>query len=154
MRSGVRLGIDVGKARIGLAKSDASGSLAVPIATISARVNPVLEVLKYLGAFDVMEVVIGLPMNLQNQPTPSTQMAKDFAEQLAEATTIPIRLLDERFSTVTAQAQLHQAGRNAKNSRSVIDQAAAVIILQTALDQERQHGTIPGSLVENGESDT
>ena len=151
MRPGVRLGVDVGKARIGLAKSDATGTLAVPLATIRARAEPIFETLKFIGAHDVMEIIIGLPVNLKREHTGSTAMAQKFAQELSNMTTIPVRVLDERLSTVTAQAQLHEAGRNTRRSRSVIDQQAAVIILQNALDYERTTGELPGQIVKASE---
>lgn len=151
MRTGTRLGIDVGKARIGVARCDPHGMLATPVETV-ARDHDGTADLARIGAiadeYDVMEFVVGLPLNMQGNATPSTEDAREFAESLARLHPArSVRLVDERLSTVTAQAQLHQTGRNTKKSRSVIDQAAAVIILQQALDSERAQGREPGTPV-------
>ncbi|MEO8907500.1 MAG: Holliday junction resolvase RuvX, partial [Microbacteriaceae bacterium] len=89
----------------------------------------------------------GLPLSLAGAHTASTDDAVAFAGALADAIALPVRLVDERLSTVSAQSALRASGRNAKNSRSVIDQAAATVILQQALDLERGSGKHPGTLV-------
>ena len=99
---------------------------------------------------EALELVVGLPLSLSGAETPSTQDAKDFAALLA-AGGIPVRLVDERLSTVSAQSALRASGRSSKQSRSVIDQAAAVVILQHALDAERASGAAPGSVLHPAE---
>lgn len=154
MRSGVRLGIDVGKARVGVARSDLHGMLATPVETVprdlggGADLRRIVEIAAEEGAF---EVVVGLPLNLRGERTPSTRDAEAFAKRLAAAlagTGTSVRLVDERLSTVSAQGQLRQAGRKTKQSRAVIDQAAAVVILQHALDSERSQAAPAGAEVE------
>lgn len=154
MRSGVRLGIDVGKARVGVARSDLHGMLATPVETIArdlgsdSAILRIVEIATELAAF---EVIVGLPLNLQGERTLSTEDAVTFAERLAQklgTTGSVVRLLDERLSTVSAQGALHRAGKKTKQSRSVIDQAAAMVILQHALDIERSRGDAAGSVVE------
>lgn len=153
MRTGVRLGIDVGKARIGVARSDMHGMLATPVETVAratdgdADIARILEIARELEAF---EVIVGLPLNLRGERTLSTEDAVNFAEVLAERLrgVAGVRMIDERLSTVSAQGQLRQSGRNTKNSRQVIDQAAAIVILQQALDVERNRGEAPGTAVE------
>jgi putative Holliday junction resolvase len=144
VRPGRRIGIDVGKARIGVAASDRDGLLATPVETVrrnnSTDLGRILEIVSEYAAF---EVVVGLPLSLSGDDTQSTADARAFAARIARH--IPVRLVDERMSTVTAQRGLHQAGRNTRNSRDVIDQAAAVIILQHALDFERSSGNPPGT---------
>ena len=147
MRSGVRIGIDVGTARVGVARSDRDGLLATPVETVP-RDDATLERLRRLiDELEPLEIVVGLPLSLSGADTLSTTDARDFAAQLATASGTPVRLVDERLSTVTAQRQLRESGRRAKGSRPVIDQAAAVIILQNALDSERSADRPPGTLV-------
>jgi putative Holliday junction resolvase len=124
VRSGVRLGVDVGRARVGLAASDPSGYLASPVETIR------------------------LPLSLSGADTPSTADAREMAGRLASRTSLPVRMIDERLSTVSAQSALHATGRTTRGSRSVIDQVAAVILLQHALDSERSGGRPSGGLVD------
>jgi putative Holliday junction resolvase len=144
IRSGRRLGVDVGRARIGIAVCDRDGLLATPVETVrrddSSDLRRILEI---ADEYDVLELVVGLPLSMSGGDTPSTDDARAFAARIAEHR--PVRLVDERLSTVTAQRGLHQAGKNTKKSRSVIDQAAAVIILQHALDHERSAGAPPGT---------
>lgn len=151
MRPGVRLGVDVGRARIGVARCDPHAMLATPLETVAraasgdADVRRILELADEAGA---MELVVGLPLGLSGHRTPSTEDAEAFAARLANAGGAPVRLVDERLSTVSAQGQLRQAGRKSKQSRGIIDQAAAVVILQHALDLERARGEAPGTVVE------
>jgi putative Holliday junction resolvase len=144
IRPGRRLGIDVGRARIGVAVCDRDGLLATPVETVPrAEATDVRRILELAEEYDVLELVVGLPLSMSGDDTPSTADARAFAERLAAHR--PVRLVDERLSTVTAQRGLHQAGRNTKKSRAVIDQAAAVIILQHALDHERASSAAPGA---------
>ncbi|MBK0421204.1 Holliday junction resolvase RuvX [Leucobacter sp. CSA2] len=157
MRTGVRLGIDVGKARIGVARSDLHGMLATPVETVARAASgadterPDLARIAAIAAeLEAFEVIVGLPLNLRGERTPSTEDAEAFASDLAallQRTGTPVRLVDERLSTVSAQGQLRQAGKKTKQSRSIIDQAAAVVILQHALDIERARGAAPGTEV-------
>lgn len=94
------------------------------------------------------EIVVGLPTSLSGSAGQAADQARDFAETLAGVVTpIPVRLVDERFTTVIAHAALAQGGRNSKERRTVIDQAAAALLLQGALDAERQTGVAPGEVV-------
>ncbi len=148
MRPGVRIGVDVGKARVGVACSDRDGLLATPVETLT-RDSKTLAVLQTLVTeLEPLEIVVGLPLSLSGADTASTTDAREFAVSLAAATGIPVRLVDERLTTVSAQRALHDAGRRAKGSRPVIDQVAAVIILQNALDFERAAAQPPGALVD------
>lgn len=159
MRGGVRLGVDVGKARIGVARSDFHGMLATPVETVQrdheseTDLTRICDIAAELEAF---EIVVGLPLNLRGERTLSTDDATGFADRLAVRLApagIRIRLVDERLSTVSAQGQLRQAGKKTKQSRSIIDQAAAVVILQHALDSERAQGAAPGTVVDAGTPD-
>ena len=160
MRPGVRLGIDVGTVRIGLAASDPHGMLATPIRTVPRggvetggveTGEDVRQILDESAVRSAVEIIVGLPLALSGKDSASTQDARDFAARLAEASNIPVRMVDERLSTVSATRALRASGRNSKRSRSVIDQVAAVIILQHALDAERSRGTPPGAVVEPNE---
>jgi len=148
MRSGVRLGVDAGKARVGVAVCDRDGLLATPVATLSRGDGTVGELRELVSEHAAIEVVVGLPLSMRGDDTASTADARVLADQLAAAVDIPVRLVDERLSTVSAQRALHQSGRSVKASRPVIDQVAAVIILQNALDFERSAGRPPGAVVD------
>jgi putative holliday junction resolvase len=141
---GRRLGIDVGSVRIGVASSDPDGILATPVETVRRdRSGKHLRRLAELAAEqEAVEVIVGLPRTLANRAGASAQDAIDMADKLAavlarRGTPIPVRLADERLTTVSAQRALRAAGVRAKEQRAVIDQAAAVAILQSWLDQRR-----------------
>jgi putative Holliday junction resolvase len=140
---GRRLGIDVGSVRIGVAVSDPDGILATPVETVvrDRRKNSdkhVRRLAALAGELNAVEVVVGLPRTLADRSGPAAQDAVELADQLApRIAPIPVRLADERLTTVVAQRSLRDAGVRAKSQRSVIDQAAAVGILQNWLDQRR-----------------
>lgn len=146
VRPGVRIGVDVGKVRIGVARSDPHALLATPVATLARGDGDLASILDYAAQFDAIEIVIGLPLSLSGSSTPSTDDAVGFARRLAAATPLPVRLVDERLSTVTAHQALRATGKTSRTTRSVIDQVAAVIILQHALDFERSAAKPPGVL--------
>lgn len=151
MRQGARIGVDVGKVRIGVSASDPHGMLATPVSTVPRAPSgdaDVHRILEHATERDAIEFVVGLPLAMSGGETASTADARSFAARLAKASPLPVRMVDERLSTVSAQSALHASGRNARNSRSVIDQVAAVILLQHALDAERAGGTPPGVLLE------
>ena len=145
---GVRLGIDPGDARIGVASCDPHGILATPVETVprgSGDVDRVAALAAELGA----EVVyIGLPRSLSGGEGPAAGKVREFARELA-ARLAPreLRLVDERLSTVTAEAVLRDRGKKGRKRRAVVDQAAAVVILQGAIDTERAAGSPVGELV-------
>jgi len=150
MVNGVRLALDVGSVRIGVAKCDEEGLLATPLVTIASGPNAVTEVYELVQEFDVKCVYVGKPISLAGKDTASTMAALDFANLLAkqlENDSVTIRLIDERLSTVSAQRGMHEAGRNVKQSRDAIDQAAAVVILEHALAIERNSGNFVGEEV-------
>ena len=148
MRTGVRLGVDAGKARVGVAVCDRDGLLATPVVTLARSETTVPELARLVDDYGATEVVVGLPLSLRGDDTASTADARTLAAELAAAVEVPVRLVDERLSTVSAQRALHQSGRSVKASRPVIDQVAAVIILQNALDFERSAGRPPGTVVD------
>jgi len=144
----VRLGVDVGRARVGVAVCDRDGLLATPVATLARPEADERAFRMLVQEYGPTEIVVGLPLSLSGGDTPSTTDAREFAAALAGWTEVPVRLVDERLSTVSAQRALHAAGRRTKGSRPVIDQVAAVIILQNALDHERSAGLPPGATVD------
>lgn len=151
MRPGIRLGVDVGTARIGVARCDPQGMLATPVETVARGAGDVARIVELAAEWEAIELVVGLPIALSGRATASTDDALGFARQLAQRVPVSVRVVDERLSSVSANSALRASGRNAKNSRSVVDQVAAVIILQHALDHERSAGLVPGALVEPDE---
>lgn len=158
MRVGVRLGIDVGKARIGVARTDLHGMLATPVETVARDTSGSADIARILAIAEeisAVEFVVGLPLNMSGNRTLSTDDAEEFAQRIATAVSasssfsadVEVRLIDERLSTVSAHGQLRQAGKKTKQTKQIIDQAAAVIILQQALDMERARGAAPGTVV-------
>ena len=150
MITGVRIALDVGSVRIGVAKCDRDGLLATPLTTIPAGTKAIQTLLDLIQEHDAICVYVGKPVSLAGRDTTSTLLAIDFARELKSAlnqSTIQDRLIDERLSTVSAQRGMHEAGRNIKQSRDAIDQAAAVVILDHALDSERHAGDLVGEEV-------
>ncbi|MDQ4111238.1 MAG: Holliday junction resolvase RuvX [Actinomycetota bacterium] len=155
MRHGVRLGLDPGDARIGVARSDPTGFLATPLETVKkgrgdfARLQAIVA--EIAEESTMLEVVVGLPRSLKGGENPATAKVRDFAASLARRVApVPVRLVDERLTTVSAEAMLRDRGRKGQDRRAVVDMAAAVVILQHALDSERASGTAPGEIVEVG----
>lgn len=141
---GRRLGIDVGSVRIGVACSDPDAILATPVETVRRDRNAkhLRRLAALVAEYEAVEVVVGLPRTLADRTGPSALDAIEVAGKLAEVLArrvppVPVRLADERLTTVAAQRSLRAAGVRAKEQRAVIDQAAAVAILQTWLDQRR-----------------
>ncbi|WP_200939146.1 Holliday junction resolvase RuvX [Modestobacter sp. Leaf380] len=140
---GRRIGVDVGTVRVGVAMSDATGFLASPLETLRrARDQSDLDRLAALVTeHEVTEVVVGDPRHLSGASGASAADARAYAGSLAARIgDVPVRLVDERLSTVTAASDLRARGIDARRQRSVIDQAAAVVILQSHLDRVRSGG--------------
>jgi len=157
-RRGVRIGIDVGSVRVGVARSDPDGMLAVPVATlarpkaVAAGRSDLAALVDLVGEYAPLEVVVGLPLALDGREGAAAAAARVYAGDLAgmlaaHGLGVPVRLLDERMTTAEATRGLQAAGRDSRSGRSVVDQAAAVIIVQHALDSERATGTPPGLLL-------
>ena len=148
MRRGVRLGVDVGKVRIGVAGCDPDGLLASPLATVARGRGDLAELAGYAAERRAVEVIVGLPTGLSGREGASAADARQFAAALAQRVTpLPVRLLDERFTTVLAHDALRRGGRDGRARRTVVDQAAAALLLQGALDTERSTGRPAGELV-------
>jgi len=153
VRTGVRLGVDPGDARIGVATSDPSGFLATPVETVRSGKGDLRRLAQLVAEHEAVEVVVCLPRSLDGSEGPAAK-ARALAGRLARRVApVPVRLCDERLTTVSAEAILREQGRRGAKRRAVVDQAAAVLILQTALDTERSSGHAPGEIVEVAETD-
>jgi putative Holliday junction resolvase len=152
---GVKLGVDVGTVRVGVAVCDRDGILATPLKTLerNAKKNTDVRVLAGLAVeLDAVQIFVGLPRTLKGEEHASARMATDYAQLLANAlmsrgSAIPVQLIDERLSTVTAHRNLHEAGMSSRNHRKVVDQVAAAGILQHAIDMQKARGTDVGRRV-------
>ena len=134
--------MDVGKVRIGLAASDPDGLLATPVRTVvrtAAKDDGLAEIADVVREYDAIEVIVGLPVTLSGEERQAAADVREFAERLArKVTPVPVRLVDERMSTVVATRRLSDRKVRGRRRRAVIDQAAAVEILQGWLDAERR----------------
>jgi putative holliday junction resolvase len=149
VRPGIRIGIDVGSVRIGVARTDPSGLLAVPVETVARGEGDLARIAELVVEHEAVEVVVGLPLSMSGKPGPAAAVAREFAGALvAVVAPATVRLVDERLSTVSATRDLRAAGRSSRASRAVVDQAAAVVIVQYAVDSERATGVAPGTLVQ------
>jgi putative Holliday junction resolvase len=154
MEKGRRLAIDVGTVRIGLAVCDPEGILSSPIPALG-RSEVLAETLQAIcqlvEEYSAIEVYVGDPISLSGGQSPSTKDARDFAGKLAALISVPVRLVDERLTTVTASAKLRSSGKDARQSRSLIDSSSAVEILEQALATLRVSGKAPGQMVEGSD---
>jgi putative Holliday junction resolvase len=149
MRQGVRLGVDAGSVRIGVARSDPAGILASPLETVRSGKGDIERIVRLAAEHEAVEVIVGLPTSLSGREGPAAGAAREFAARIAgrlgpEA----VRLFDERLTTVTAESGLRERGLRGQARRKVVDQAAAAVLLQAALDAERLTGRPPGEIVQ------
>ncbi|MEU4481298.1 Holliday junction resolvase RuvX [Micromonospora sp. NPDC023966] len=144
---GVRLGVDVGQVRVGVARSDPHGILATPLVTLArdltaapdAVPTDIAELVRLAAEHEAVEIVVGLPVNLAGKHGPAAANVSAYAARLADVMgPIPVTLTDERMSTVVASRRLAERGVRGKRQRAVVDQAAAVEILQSWLDAQRR----------------
>lgn len=162
VRNGVRLALDPGNARIGVAVSDPSGILASPLETIPRGRGDKNRVALLVLEKEAREVVVGYPASLSGEEGPAARSAREFAAALAGLLhPVPVRLVDERLTTVTAQGHLlsgasfsKKGAKGGRARRTVIDQAAATVLLQSALDQERSTGRPPGEIVRSSQGES
>lgn len=145
MRRGVRIAIDVGSRRVGIARSDSDGLMAVPVTTLERDVA-ITGIRSLIDEFDPIEIIVGLPLSLDGSETASTRDAREFSRDVASMAGRPVRVVDERLTTVSAQGALHAATHSTRTSRPMIDQVAAQILLDTVLTAERNGNTL-GELV-------
>jgi putative Holliday junction resolvase len=152
---GVKLGIDVGTVRVGVAICDRDSILATPYKTLdrnpkkNSDIRVIANLVQELGA---VQVIVGLPRTMKGEEHASARMATEYAgllaaELAARALAVPVNLVDERLSSVTAHRNLHEAGMSSRNHRKVVDQVAAAGILQHALDMQKARGTDVGRRV-------
>jgi len=140
---GRRLGVDVGSVRVGVALSDPAAVLATPLVTLARdrRGSTDLDQLSALVTeHEVVEVIVGLPRTLAGWHGPSAQDAEAYAAALAARVRVPVRLADERLTTVRASRMLAERGVRGRRRRAVVDQAAAVEILQSWIDVRARGG--------------
>jgi putative holliday junction resolvase len=152
VREGVRLGVDVGSVRVGVARSDPGGILASPLTVLRSGPGELDELAALAARADAIEVIVGLPTSLSGREGAAATAARSFAADLASRLApIPVRLVDERFTTTAAHDALRRAGKDSRARRPVVDAAAAAVLLQAALDTERATGRPPGQLVAQSE---
>lgn len=147
MRLGRRIAIDYGAARIGVACSSVDALVSSPLATVEAGETAIPELLAIIGEQSPLEIYVGLPLNLQGEHTKSTEDAIKLGSTLAHHLSCEVRMIDERLTTRAAQNQLFASGKNSKNSRSLIDAAAASLILEGAIAFEQSTGGVPGKSI-------
>lgn len=139
MSRGVRIGVDVGSVRVGVAASDPDGLLATPVATLARDRrggSDQAAIAALVAERDAVEVVVGLPRSLSGLDGPAAREARAYADSLAERIRpVPVRYVDERFTTVTAERSLRERGVRGRAQRAVVDQSAAAVLLQSALDE-------------------
>jgi putative Holliday junction resolvase len=144
----VRLAVDVGSVRVGVARSDPSGLLASPLEVIPHGRGDLDRLAELVAGHDALEVIVGLPTTLSGREGAAAAAAREVASALAaRIAPVPVRLVDERFTTTTAHAVLRQGGKDSRARRGIVDQAAAAVLLQAALDAERATGRPPGEPV-------
>lgn len=152
---GVKLGVDVGMVRVGLAACDPDGILATPVKTLSRDMkknSDVKVVVKEAAARGAVQIFVGLPRTMKGEEKASAEMARSYAAvlvaqlQTAELN-VPVHLIDERLTTVSAHQALHKAGVNSREHRKVVDQVAAVEILQHAIDMQKARNANVGQAV-------
>ncbi|MGL4305670.1 MAG: Holliday junction resolvase RuvX [Mycobacteriaceae bacterium] len=144
---GRRIGIDVGSVRIGVASCDPDGILATPVETVLVSAKgknwsrhniDIRRIIDIVTEYEAVEVIVGLPQTLKAEQGPAAKSALKFARELALAIApVPVRCADERLTTVTAQRSLRESGVQARGQRAMIDQVAAVAILQGWLDERK-----------------
>ena len=133
------LGLDLGSRRIGVALSDGDGRVATPLTTIERGRDHGIDhqaIAALIDEWDVTIVAVGLPLSLDGTMGPAAQRVAEEVAELARALAVPIKTVDERFTTVTAGAQLRAAGVKGRNRKRVIDQGAAAVLLQAWLDRQ------------------
>jgi putative Holliday junction resolvase len=150
MRVGRRMAVDVGKARLGVAVCDVEAILSSPLDALkrSSEISQTVADLANLANFyEVIEIYVGDPLSLSGKDTESTYDSRSIALELSNSLDIPVRMIDERFTTVSAANKLRAAGVNSKEAKSIIDSASAVEILESAISSEKSSGMAPGQLV-------
>lgn len=147
---GVRaLGVDLGSKRVGIAVSDLSGTIASALTTVhrsKSRRHDHAEIAKLVDVEECEVVVVGLPLSLDGTHGPAARAATKEVAQMASVLDVPIEMYDERFTTVTAERHMLEAGLDARQRRLVVDKAAAAVMLQAWLDHRRNTWPAPGGI--------
>jgi putative Holliday junction resolvase len=139
MQRGRRIAFDYGDVRIGVAVSDPDSILSSPLITLKAAdKNLTSEIVQILADIEPVAIYVGRPSLLSGNDGAATDKVVRFVSLLATITSVPVQLIDERMSTISAARNLREAGRNAKESKNAIDMAAAVAILDFAIEIERR----------------
>ena len=146
---GRRLGVDVGKVRVGVALSDPDGILATPLVTVPRDLTTkpdavpadISEISRLVTEHEAVEVVVGLPVRLTGAEGPAAADARAWVAAFTQVAGVPVVLTDERMSTVVATRRLAERGVRGRRQRAVVDQAAAVEILQSWLNAQRRQTT-------------
>ena len=139
MQRGRRIAFDYGDVRIGVAVSDPDSILSSPLTTLKATdKNLSSQILQIITEIEPVTIYVGRPSLLSGNDGVATEKATDFVALLRTITQVPIELIDERMSTISAARNLREAGRSAKESKDAIDMAAAVAILEFAIDIEKR----------------
>jgi putative Holliday junction resolvase len=133
------LALDVGERRIGVAVSDPTGLLATPLKAIDRTRSPsaVSEIIRLVEEYEACEIVVGMPISLSGRSGTQVQRANRFVDTLADQTSVPVVLRDERYTSVQAERLLRAAGRQPSRDKGRVDSAAAALILQSHLDSKR-----------------
>jgi putative Holliday junction resolvase len=151
VRAGVRVAVDVGSVRVGVATCDPEGLLATPATVLRRQTRgsrDLDELAEIVAHREAIEVLVGLPRSLSGRDGPAAVAARAYAADLAaRVAPVEVRLVDERLTTVEASRGLRSAGLGAKAARAVVDAAAAAVVLQHALDAERATGQPIGEAV-------
>lgn len=148
MRKGARLGVDVGTVRIGVASCDRDGLIATPVETVRRGKGDLRRIRDLAHEYDVIEIVLGLPRSLDGKEHAAAAHARAFGADLARyVAPCRVRLVDERLSTTVAARGMRASGVSSRAGRPAVDQAAAMVILQDALDAERATGEPPGEVL-------
>jgi putative Holliday junction resolvase len=156
VRPGRRLAVDVGKVRVGLSISDYHGILASPLTNVSRLADDIetaKAILTAVAGEELVEIYVGLPLTMSGTHSASTSDAIALAKALASVSETPVRMIDERLTTVSASAALRASGKNSKSGRGVIDQVAATEILEQALSFERNNSELAGQEISHVDFD-
>ena len=140
----MRIAIDWGKARVGVAACDRDGLLAYPVETVPNDQQTLARLTALVAEYEPAEVLLGMPVDLKGRVGPAAQAMAEVADRLAALPGVELRVVDERLSTASAARKLAASGRSSRQRRGIVDQAAAVDILEQALEYERQTGRPPG----------
>jgi putative Holliday junction resolvase len=145
VRKGIRYAIDYGEVRVGLAKSDIDAIMAVPVVTLKNDQDLITNILSQVNETGCLEIYVGLPKHLSGQIGIAAKKSLNFAKQLKKSLpSVSVRMLDERLTSSTASARLQESGVNTRGQKAMIDQVAAIELLEQALDFEKRNNLIPG----------